>query len=122
MVHISDLSWDENNCQSILDNLKKGDPIKVKILDINIEKERISLGIKQLEKDPLEDFINSNPIKSNVSGSIISVEEKGLLIKLAPNINGFIKKNNLSKDKTEQKTDRFAIEEKVDSMIVSVDP
>lgn len=121
MVHISDLSWDENNCQSILDNVKKGDPIKVKILDINIEKERISLGIKQLENDPLENFINSNPIKSNVSGSIISVEEKGLLIKLAPNINGFIKKNNLSKDKAQQKTDRYAIDENVDSMIVSVD-
>ena len=50
-VHISDLNWDEKECQKILDNFKKGDKVKVKILEINIDKERISLGIKQLEED-----------------------------------------------------------------------
>ena len=64
MVHISDLSWDEKECENILKNLKKGEKVKVKILDINAEKERISLGIKHLNNDPVLEFIESNPIKS----------------------------------------------------------
>lgn len=121
MVHVSDLNWNESECQKKLQELKKGDPIKVKILDINTEKERISLGIKQLENDPLENYINNNPVKSNVTGTITSIDEKGLNIKLEENINGFIKRANLAKNKTEQKVERFAIGEKVDSTIVSTD-
>lgn len=121
MVHVSDLSWDEKDCTNILQNLKKGDKITVKILEINTEKERISLGVKQLKTDPIQEFINNNPIKSNVTGAISSIEEKGLVVNLSTNVNGFIKKINLSRDKIEQKTDRFAIGEKVDSMVVSFD-
>ena len=54
MVHVSDLNWNEKECQNILDSFKKGDKVKVKILEINVEKERISLGIKQLTSDPIE--------------------------------------------------------------------
>ena len=121
MIHVSDLSWDEKDCQKKLESFKKDDKVKVKILDINIEKERISLGIKQLEEDPIQEYINNNPIKSNVTGIIDSIEEKGLSISLETNVKGFIKKTNLSKDKNEQKTDRFAVGEKVDSTIISID-
>ena len=121
MIHISDLSWDEKECAKKLENFKKGDSVKVKILDINTEKERISLGIKQLESDPVQEFINNNPLKSNVTGKISLIDEKGLTIDLSSNVLGFIKKSNLSKDKIEQKTERFALGEKVDSTIISVD-
>ena len=121
MVHVSDLSWEEKECTKILEGYKKGDKVKVKILDINVDKERISLGIKQLSDDPLQDFLNSNPIKSKVTGKIKEVNEKGLVIELKDNIIGNIKKTNLSKTKSEQKTERFAIGEMVDSMITSVD-
>ena len=121
MVHVSDLSWDEKICQKNLENFKKGDKVKVKILEINIEKERISLGIKQLESDPLQDFLEKNPIKSMVSGKIIEIDDKGLRINLGENIIGTIKKSNLSKDKNEQRLDRFALEEQVDSIIISID-
>ncbi len=121
MVHVSDLSWEEKECTKILGGYKKGDKVKVKILDINVDKERISLGIKQLSDDPLQDFLNSNPIKSKVTGKIKEVNEKGLVIELKDNIIGNIKKTNLSKTKSEQKTERFAIGEMVDSMITSVD-
>ena len=121
MVHVSDLNWDEKICTHELSRLKKGDKLKVKILDIDIEKERISLGIKQLENDPIESYINDHPLKSNVTGTIIEINEKGLRISLGNNLKGFIKRVNLSKDKNEQKTDRFAINEKVDSMIISLD-
>ena len=121
MVHVSDLSWDEKKCQSILEKFKKNDKVKVKVLEINIEKERISLGIKQLESDPIQDFVEKNPIKSKVTGKIVEIDERSLTIDLDNNITGSIKKSNLSKDRNEQKTDRFAIGEQVDSLIISVD-
>ena len=121
MVHVSDLSWDEKKSQSILEKFKKNDKVKVKVLEINIEKERISLGIKQLESDPIQDFVEKNPIKSKVTGKIVEIDERSLTIDLDNNITGSIKKSNLSKDRNEQKTDRFAIGEQVDSLIISVD-
>ena len=123
MIHISDLSWDEKECESMIKNFKKGDKVKVKILDINIEKERISLGIKHLNNDPVQDFITKNPIKSKVTGKIINIDEKGIKIELDKEnkIFGFIKKSNLSKDKNEQKIERFALDENIDSTIISID-
>ena len=123
MVHVSDLSWDEKECDEMLKAFKKGDKLKVKILDINVDKERISLGIKHLNNDPVQDFLEKNPIKSKITGKILEVEEKGIKVELdaSNNIFGYIKKINLSKDKAEQKTDRFAVGENVDSMISSLD-
>ena len=123
MVHVSDLSWDEKECSTMLKNFKKNDKIKVKILDINVDKERISLGIKHLNSDPVQDFLDKNPIKSKVTGKISEVDEKGIKVEIdkSKKIYGYIKKINLSKDKKEQKTDRFAIDESVDSVIVSID-
>ena len=121
MVHVSDLNWDEKECEKILAGYKKGDKVKVKILEINIEKERISLGIKQLSNDPIQKYIETNPIKSKVTGKITELNEKFLKVELNDQIYGFIKKINLSRDKNEQKTDRFAVGEQVDSIILSVD-
>jgi small subunit ribosomal protein S1 len=121
MVHVSDLSWDENKCQQDLEQFKKGDKVKVKILEINTDKERISLGIKQLDSDPLQEFLNKNPLKSMVSGKIIEIDDKFLKVSLDDSIIGTIKRSNLSKDKNEQRVDRFALEEQVDSIIISVD-
>ena len=121
MVHVSDLNWDEKECEKILSGYKKGDKVKVKILEINIDKERISLGIKQLSNDPIQNYIETNPIKSKVTGKITELNEKYLKVELNDQVYGFIKKINLSRDKNEQKTDRFAIGEQVDSIILSVD-
>ncbi len=121
MVHVSDMDWDEKECQAILNKFKKGDKVKVKILEINVDKERISLGIKQLESDPIQEFLNKYPLKSKVTGKITDISEKLLTIQLEDQIIGTIKKLNLSKDKNEQKTERFAIDEQVDSIILSVD-
>tara|TARA_B100000989_G_scaffold283148_1_gene248813 strand:- start:1576 stop:3276 length:1701 start_codon:yes stop_codon:yes gene_type:complete len=123
MVHISDLSWDEKECEKIIKNFKKGEKVKVKILDINADKERISLGIKHLKNDPVQEFIELNPINSKVTGKIINIDEKGLKIELDAEklIYGFIKKSNLSNDKNENKTERFAMNENIDSIIISID-
>ena len=105
MVHVSDLSWDEKECEIILKNFKKGEKVKVKILDINVDKERISLGIKHLKNDPVQDYINSNPIKSKVTGKIVELDEKSVKVLLDEknNIFGLIKKTNLSKIKMSKK-------------------
>ncbi len=123
MVHVSDLSWDENECNTLLKNFKKNDKVTVKILDINVEKERISLGIKHLNSDPVQDFIDKHPLKTKISGKIAEIDEKGIRVILDSenNIYGFIKKSNLSKDKLEQKTERFAVGENVESIIISID-
>ncbi|SVA04009.1 uncharacterized protein METZ01_LOCUS56863 [marine metagenome] len=121
MIHVSDLDWDESKCLSILSNFKKGEKVSVKILDINIDKERISLSIKHLVNNPILDFILKKPVKSIISGKIISINEKGLTVNIAKNINGFIKKTDLAKDKLEQRIDRFAVNETIDSMITSFD-
>ena len=121
MIHISDLDWDESKCPSILSNYKKGEKVSVKILDINIDKERISLSIKHLVSNPILDFILKKPVKSIISGKIISINEKGLTVNIAKNINGFIKKKDLAKDELEQRINRFAINETIDSMITSFD-
>ena len=123
MVHISDLNWDESECEKLIKNLKKGEKVKVKILDINVDKERISLGIKQLQNDPVQEYIESNPLNSKVTGKIISIDDKGLKVEIdkEKQIFGYIKKSNLSNDKNENKTDRFAIDENIDSIILSID-
>ena len=121
MVHISDLSWDEEECQKILSDYKKGDKISVKILEIDVSKERISLGIKHLTNDPIQEFISKNPLKTVVSGKIKLIDEKGVTINFGKDITGFIKKSNLAKDKLDQKIDRFAVDETIDSMIISYD-
>ena len=123
MVHISDLSWDERESATMISKLKKGEKIMVKILDINADKERISLGVKHLQNDPVQDFIDANPINSKVTGKIVNIDEKGLKIELDNDnqIFGFIKKTNLSNDKNENKTERFALDEKVDSVILSIE-
>ena len=123
MVHISDLSWDEKECETIIKEFKKGEKVKVKILDINADKERISLGIKHLKNDPVQEFVEKNPINSKITGKIIHIDEKGLKIELDKDnqVYGYIKKSNLSNDKNENKTDRFALEENIDSIILSID-
>ena len=121
MIHVSDLHWDEKESAKMLNDSKKGEKISVKILEIDIDKERISLGVKHLTKDPTQEFINNNPVKSVVSGKIKSIDEKGITILLEEGIFGFMKKSNLAKDRSEQKVERFAIDEMVDSMIIAFD-
>ena len=121
MVHVSDLSWNENDNPSLLNSFTIGDKIKVNILEIDKLKERVSLSVKHLTKDPVVDYVSKNPIKSIVTGEIIDTNDKGITVNLSEKINGFIKKSNLSKNKNEQKIDRFAKGEKIDSMIISYD-
>jgi small subunit ribosomal protein S1 len=119
LIHLSDLAWNSNG-EDIINNFKKGDLVKAKILEIDVEKERVSLGVKQLTKDPMAD--NKDLVRGNIVTSVIkSITEKGLHVEISEGVNGFVKKSELAKERGDQRVDRFAVDEKVDGRIMSID-
>ena len=119
LIHLSDLDWNSSGEKAIL-AFKKGDKVKAKLLEIDIEKERVSLGIKQLTDDPMGK--NKDLTKGKITTCIIkSIKGTGLEVQISDNLKGFIKKSELSKEKSDQRLDRFAVDEKVDAKIISVD-
>lgn len=118
MVHINDISWNETNDET-LKQYSKGQMVKVKVLDIDADKERISLGVKQIEGDPLADAVASTKKGDVLTCTITSIDDKGMEVSLANGLSGYIKKVDLSRDRAEQRTDRFAVGEKVDAKVVS---
>ena len=119
MVHISDLDWEWDNKSAA--NFKTGDTVKTIILDVNEEKQRISLGIKQLDDKPFKEKIKDIKIKDIVTCSVIHVKDNGVKVKLNNNLDGFINKENLSMDESEQNPRRYAANEKLDAMIKKID-
>ena len=119
LIHLSDLAWNSNG-ENIISNFKKGDLVKAKLLEIDVDKERVSLGIKQLTKDPMSD--NKNLVRGNIVTSVIkSITEKGLHVEISEGVNGFVKKSELAKERGDQRVDRFAVDEKIDGRIMSID-
>jgi small subunit ribosomal protein S1 len=121
MVHLSDLSWDKPGEEAV-QAFKKGDSVKVKVLDVDVEKERISLGIKQLLKDTFAEAANTLKKGSVVTCTVTAVVDGGIEVAVQDGLSGFIKKVDLSRERSEQRPDRFAVGEKVDAKIVQVDP
>lgn len=116
MVHLSDIDWDETG-QEAIKKYSKNQEVKAKILDIDVEKERIGLGIKQLNPNK-----KSNKEVGKVVTCIIKKgEDDRIIVSLDKNKEGFIKKQNIAKLKSDQKTDRFAIDEKIDAKIIKYD-
>ncbi len=121
LIHINDLSW-EKKPEEAVKKFKKGDSIKYKVLEVDVEKERIALGVKQLEKDPFSEAVKDDiKIGKVVTCVIENILDTGLEVLVDETLSGFIKRTGLSRDKDEQKTSRFAKGEKVDAMITSVD-
>ncbi|MBT4937571.1 MAG: 30S ribosomal protein S1, partial [Rhodospirillaceae bacterium] len=119
MVHMSDLDWAKSGEEAIAD-YNKGDMIKVKILDIDIEKERISLGVKQLTEDPVAGGIDKIKKGDVVTCKITKVVENGIEVLVNDDVPGFIRRGDLSRDRSEQRPDRFAAGEVVDALITTV--
>ncbi len=120
MVHLSDISW-EDETEEALASYNKGDIIKIKILDIDPEKERIALGIKQLTSDPFEGALKGMAKGTIVTCTVSEIGNTSIEVNLNNNITGIIKKTDLSRERSEQRTDRFAVGEKVDAKVVSLD-
>jgi len=117
MVHLSDLDWATPGEQAI-QNFKKGDVVKAKVLDVDVEKERISLGIKQLGADPYQDAVASIKKGDVVTCTVTQVTENGLEVTVE-GMTGFIRKSELSRERSEQRPERFAVGEKLDAKITA---
>ena len=120
MVHISDISW-EDQTEDALKPYKKGDKVKVKVLEIDPEKERVALGIKQLTDDPFEGAMKGLAKGAIVTCTVTNVTASAVEVSVNEQVTGVIKKADLSRERSEQRTDRFAVDEKVDAKITSVD-
>ncbi len=120
MVHLSDLDWQKPGDEVIKD-YKKGDNVKAIVLDVDGSKERISLGIKQLAGDPA-DAMAKYKKGDAVTGTVTAVSEAGIEVKIADSeLTSFIKRGDLSRDRSEQRPERFNVGDKVDAAVLSVD-
>jgi small subunit ribosomal protein S1 len=120
MVHLSDLDWKLPG-EQVIDNFKKGDMVKAVVLDVDVEKERISLGVKQLEGDP---FAEPGDVKKGavVTCEVLEVKEAGIEVKIVgTDFTTFIKRSELARDRNDQRAERFAVGEKVDARVIQFD-
>ena len=120
MVHLSDIDWNRPGEDAVKD-YRKGQVVRVKVLDVDVEKERISLGIKQLEADPFEQGMARIKKGEVVTGTISAITEGGVEVTLPDGVPGFIRKSELSRDRSEQRPDRFAVGERVDAKVTAID-
>ena len=120
LVHMSDLSWQEAP-EAALRNYKKGQEVEAVILSIDVDKERISLGIKQLEGDPFMNYVGLHDKGALVKGTVKSVEAKGVVIALADDVEGYLRASEISNDRVEDAGTHFKDGDAVEAVIVSVD-
>src|SRR5690554_2809728 len=120
LVHLSDLSWSETGEEAVR-NFKKGDEIEAVVLGIDTDKERISLGIKQLEGDPFNNFVGTHDKGAVVPGVIKSVEAKGAVVTLSVDVEGYLRASEISAGRVEDATAVLNVGENVDAMIVNID-
>ncbi|MBT5943383.1 MAG: S1 RNA-binding domain-containing protein, partial [Rhodospirillaceae bacterium] len=121
MVHLSDISWDKTG-EEALEDFTKGDMVKVKILEVDTEKERISLGIKQLSSDPFAESLGNIRKGEVVTATVSEVNDGGIEVTTSGGLVAFIRRSDLSRDRSEQRPDRFAVGEKVDAKVTNIDP
>jgi small subunit ribosomal protein S1 len=120
MVHLSDLDWQRSPEEAVA-KYKKGDVVKAVVLDVDVEKERISLGIKQLGGDPFQEAISGLKRGARLTCTVTEITPAGIEVKTTGDLTGFIRKVELSRERSEQRPDRFAVGEKVDAKVTNID-
>jgi len=124
MVHLSDLDWDRSGDEAIKD-YERGQTVQAKVLDVDSEKERISLGVKQLADDPFESAVTDGGDGMRrgavVTGSVTKVHDGGLELDLGNELTGVIRRSDLARQRGDQRPDRFAVGERVDAMVMQID-
>lgn len=120
LVHLSDLSWTDTGEEAVR-NYKKGDEVDAIVLGIDTEKERISLGIKQLEGDPFNNYVSTNDKGAVVKGSVKSIEPKGAVVTLSVDVEGYLRASEMAVGRVEDATTVFKEGDDVEAMIINVD-
>jgi len=121
MVHLSDLDWTRPG-EQVMEDYKKGEIVKAQVLDVDVEKERISLGIKQVGGDPFAEAVAGIRKGAIVTAEVVAVQDSGIEVKIADtDLTVFIRRAELSRERSEQRPERFAPGEKVDARVTNVD-
>lgn len=120
LVHLSDLSWNESGEEAVR-KYKKGDELEAAVLAIDTERERISLGIKQMGGDPFSNFASTHDKNTLVKGTVKSVDAKGAVIDLGNDVEGYLRAAEISADRVEDATTRLAAGDEVEALITNID-
>jgi small subunit ribosomal protein S1 len=120
LVHLSDISWDADG-EDIIRQYKKGDELEAVVLAVDPERERISLGLKQMDKDPFSSYIATNEKGSIVTGIVKEVDPKGAVITLADTVEGYLRASEISRDRVEDARSVFNVGDSVEAKFVGVD-
>lgn len=120
LVHLSDLSWNESGEEAVR-KYKKGDELEAVVLAIDTERERISLGIKQMGGDPFSNFASTHDKNTLVNGTVKSVDAKGAVIDLGNDVEGYLRAAEISADRVEDATTRLAAGDEVEALITNID-
>ena len=118
MVHLSDISWALPG-ETAIQSYNKGDQVKVKVLTIDIEKERIGLGIKQLDDDPFQ--VAHSKRGQAVTCTVTALHDQGVDVEVLDGLTGFVRRSDLARDRNEQRPDRFAVGDKFDAKLMQID-
>ncbi|HET9485705.1 MAG TPA: 30S ribosomal protein S1, partial [Xanthomonadales bacterium] len=120
LVHLSDISW-QGTGEDLVRNFKKGETVEAVVLAVDPERERISLGIKQLEQDPFGTFMANHPRGSIVKGKVTAVDARGATIELASGIEGYLRASDIAKERVEDATQHLKVGDEVESKFVGMD-
>jgi small subunit ribosomal protein S1 len=120
LVHLSDLSWTETGEEAVR-RFKKGDELEAVVLAIDVERERVSLGVKQLEGDPFNNYTAMNDKGAIVSGTVKSVEPKGAVIGLSDEVEGYLRASEIARDRVEDAGTHLKVGDKVEALILNID-
>ena len=120
LVHLSDLSWNEPG-EDTIRRYKKGDELETVVLSVDAERERISLGVKQLDKDPFSSFLARNPKGTVVRGRVIEVDAKGALVELDEGIEGYLRTSEIARDRVDDVRTVLKVGDEVEAKFVGVD-
>jgi len=120
LVHLSDISWATTG-EDIVRNFKKGDTLDAVVLAVDPERERISLGVKQLEQDPFGQYMAANPKGSKVEGVVKEVDAKGAIIELADGIEGYVSARDIANERVDDATQHLKVGDKVEAKFVGMD-
>jgi len=120
LVHLSDISW-QSTGEDLVRNFKKGDTVEAVVLAVDPERERISLGIKQLEQDPFGQFMAAHPRGSIVNGTVREVDSKGATIDLGEGVEGYLRANDIAKERVDDATQHLKVGDKVEAKFTGMD-
>ena len=120
LVHLSDISWNSTG-EDLVRNFKKGDEVEAVVLAVDPERERISLGVKQMEQDPFGQFMAANPRGTIVNGTVKEVDAKGALIDLGEGVEGYLRANDIAKERIDDATQHLKVGDKVEAKFTGMD-